>query len=117
MIAAAPAGVGQHLIVDGVGAAGAGVQSAAPAHKGVAGGQVHPLLLAGGQDGVHPILQLVGHGGVFGQVGGLMGHIFLEDLLVAFKNGDLGGSGAGIDGQNTISHMRFLPKCKNKSRP
>lgn len=98
----APAGVLQHLGVDGIGAAGAGIQTAAAAHESVAGGQVHALLLADGQDGLHPVVQLIGHGGVLRQLVGVMGDVLLEHFGFALEHRDLGGRGAGIDRQYSV---------------
>ena len=110
VVAAAAFGVGQHGLVDLVSPAGAGVQTAAAAHKGVTAGQVYPLLGADGQNGVYPVIQLVGHRSVLGQIDSLMDHVLFKDLLVALEQGDLGGGRAGINCENLISHSKIPSK-------
>ena len=80
------------------------------ADEGVDAGEVDIVLRQGLEDAVAPVRELVGYGRELGELRGLVGHVLGEDGLVALEEADLGGGGAGVDGQDAIGHG-YLTAC------
>ena len=99
----------QHDLVHAVHAAFHGQQAAAAAHNGGNAVQGHAALSQQGADGLFTVGQLIADTGVLGQLVGIVSHVGGEQLGLALVDGDLGGGGAGIDGQNLVlAHVRLL---------
>ena len=60
-------------------------------------GSVHVVLPECGLDEAQAVGQLVGDAGELGQLGSLVRDVDGEDGLLAVKEADLGGGGAGVD--------------------
>ena len=92
----------QKQLCHGVCTAFHGQQAAAAADKYVYRGQIHILLRKQVQNSLLTVRKLVRNGLEFCKLRSIMGNVFREQAVLAFKQGNFGGSGARVDGQNAI---------------
>ena len=99
-----------HVLVHGIGAGGDGLGEAAPGGDAVQVGETVAGLVQGPEDQLLPVVQLVQDTGEGSQIGGGVADGLGINGGLALVDGDLGGSGAGIDDKDL---HKVPPKQKN----
>ena len=84
------------------------LENAAPAAHGAEALQRDMVLLQRLQDQPAAEGLLLGNGFELGQLLGRVVQVLLKQHLLVVKHADLGGRGAGIDGQNSVRHKTYL---------
>ena len=99
----------QKSLRHGVGAAGNGLEHAAPPYHYVQGSQIKVFRLQQIRYDFLAEILLVHYGGISGNLLRGMPQGLLEQKVLILKNTDLGGGGTGIDNQAFNGHFIFLP--------